>query len=195
MHNQRQGVRSTKIYQAEQTNNSKRNEVKEKKQDIFIAVYHCKNTMYTAQTGKFPVRSSRVSVWSCCSSYRQQLNTHRNNQNNNRRRLNISPEYNTKTYERAQHSAQTPSLGKWNIQGLQRRDLSHRNDFPVSTARRPPPQHSRKSIHTWEYHFISIMSGTATTFPLHLRCQAIPQAERQLILLWKFNVKPVISAE
>ena len=61
-----------------------------------------------------------------------------------------------------------------------------------------PDEHCRniteKYIQTWKYHFIGFMSSTATTFPLHLWCQAIPQSERQLILLQKSNVNPAISA-
>ena len=61
-----------------------------------------------------------------------------------------------------------------------------------------PDNHRRniagKDIHTWKYHFIGIMSGTATTFPLHLWCQAISQSERQLLLLRQSNVNPDISA-
>ena len=59
MRNKRQGVRSTKSHQAELANYYKLNEVIERKQDIFIAVYDPKNTMYTNQTGKSPVRPSR----------------------------------------------------------------------------------------------------------------------------------------
>ena len=49
---------------------------------------------------------------------------------------------------------------------------------------------SEKSIQTWKEHFIGVMSGTATTFPLYLWCQAIPQEERQLLLLRKSQCKP-----
>ena len=42
-----------------------------------------------------------------------------------------------------------------------------------------PDNHQRniaeKSIQTWKDYFIGVMSGTATTFPMHLWCQAIPQ--------------------
>ena len=58
MRNQQQRVRSTKSRLVEQTNEYK-TKVKEKKQDIFIAVYDPKSTMYTDQTGKFPGRSIR----------------------------------------------------------------------------------------------------------------------------------------
>ena len=47
----------------------------------------------------------------------------------------------------------------------------------------PPDDHhcnlAEKAIQTWKYHFIGVMSGKAATFPVHLWCQAILQAERQ----------------
>ena len=61
-----------------------------------------------------------------------------------------------------------------------------------------PDDHSQKigekAIQTQKDHFIGVMSGTSTTFTLHLWCQDIPQAERQLLLLRKSNVNPTISA-
>ena len=76
MHNQRQGVQSTKSRQAGQSSKYKRgdqetdesaaqipsgdtHEVIEKKQDIFIALYDPKDTMYTNQRGEFLVSSSQ----------------------------------------------------------------------------------------------------------------------------------------
>ena len=50
------------------------------------------------------------------------------------------------------------------------------------------------AIQTWKNHFFGVPSGTAATFPLHLRCQAIPQAERQLMLLSMSNVNQKISS-
>ena len=44
----------------------------------------------------------------------------------------------------------------------------------------PDDQHcnlAEKAIQTWKYHLIGVMSGNATTFHVHLWCQAIPQAE------------------
>ena len=62
----------------------------------------------------------------------------------------------------------------------------------------PPDNHRRniaeRAIQTWKDHFISVLSGTAATFPRHLWCQVIPQAERQLLLLRQSNVFPKISA-
>ena len=73
MCNHRQGVRPTRRRQARQSSKYKNCTLKtdrksapedpvepiEKKQDIFIDVYETKDTMYTDQTGKFPVRYSR----------------------------------------------------------------------------------------------------------------------------------------
>ena len=36
---------------------------------------------------------------------------------------------------------------------------------------------TEKAIQTWKDHLVGVLSGTATTFPLHLWCQVIPQAE------------------
>ena len=60
-----------------------------------------------------------------------------------------------------------------------------------------PPYYDRrnvteKEIQTWKYHSIGVMSGTAASFPVHIWCQAIPQAERQLMLLRQSNVNPKV---
>ena len=62
----------------------------------------------------------------------------------------------------------------------------------------PPDDHrchlAEKAIQTWKYHFIGVVSGTTATFPVHLWCQAIPQAEQQLFLLRQPHVHPKVSA-
>ena len=40
---------------------------------------------------------------------------------------------------------------------------------------------------------MGVISGTASTFPKHLWCQAAPKAERQLMLLRQTNVNPNVS--
>ena len=61
----------------------------------------------------------------------------------------------------------------------------------------PPDDHRRnvaeKEIQTWKDHFISVMSGTAKTFPMHLWDQCIPQMEMQLCLLRQSNANLKIS--
>ena len=62
----------------------------------------------------------------------------------------------------------------------------------------PPNDHrcniSERAIQRWKNHFIGVLAGTAATFPLHLWCQIIPQAERRLLLLSQTNLNPNISA-
>ena len=62
----------------------------------------------------------------------------------------------------------------------------------------PPDDHRRniteRAIQTRKNHFVGVLSGAAATFPLHLWCQSIPQAERQLMLLSMSNVNPKISS-
>ena len=63
MQNQRQRVRSTKVkIKIEDKNLEKKQKEIEKltkERDIYIKVYEAKDTMYTDQTGKFSVISSR----------------------------------------------------------------------------------------------------------------------------------------
>ena len=51
----------------------------------------------------------------------------------------------------------------------------------------PPDDHRRniseRAIQTWKNNFVGVLVGTAATSPLHLWCQIIPQANRQLLLL------------
>ena len=47
-------------------------------------------------------------------------------------------------------------------------------------------------INIWKDHFIGVMSRKAESFPAQLWCQAIPQAEQQLLLLRQSNVNPKI---
>ena len=62
----------------------------------------------------------------------------------------------------------------------------------------PPDDHrhniAERSIQTWKNHFVSVLRRSASTFPLHLWFQAIPQAERQLLVLGQSNVNPNISS-
>ena len=62
----------------------------------------------------------------------------------------------------------------------------------------PPDDHRRKisekATQTWKYHFVGVQTWNAATSPMHLLCQSIPQARRQLLTLRKSNMNPRISA-
>ena len=58
----------------------------------------------------------------------------------------------------------------------------------------PPGQHRRniaeRAIQTAKDHFVVILVGVSTTFPMHLWCILIPQAEFTLNLLRQSRTKP-----
>jgi hypothetical protein len=62
----------------------------------------------------------------------------------------------------------------------------------------PPHNHQRnlaeKAIQTFKAHFISILCGTDTNFPLHLWDWLLPQAEHTLNMLRRATVTPTVSA-
>jgi hypothetical protein len=53
---------------------------------------------------------------------------------------------------------------------------------------------AEKAIQTFMDHFVSVLSGFAPTFPLHLWCQLLPQVEQQLLLLQQSRLHPNLSA-
>jgi hypothetical protein len=62
----------------------------------------------------------------------------------------------------------------------------------------PPHEHqsilAEKAIQTFKAHFISILCGTNTDFPLNLWDQLLPQAEHMLNMLQQSMVTPTVSA-
>ncbi len=62
----------------------------------------------------------------------------------------------------------------------------------------PPHNHhcntAEKAIQIFKDHFIAILCGTDTSFPLYLWCRLLPQAEHTLNMLWKSCTTPTISA-
>jgi hypothetical protein len=62
----------------------------------------------------------------------------------------------------------------------------------------PPNDHRRniaeKAIQTFKAHFIAIICGADKSFPLHLWCQLLPQAEYTLNMLRPSRMTPTISA-
>ena len=62
----------------------------------------------------------------------------------------------------------------------------------------PPNDHRRniaeKAIQTFKAHFISIICGADKSFPLHLWCQLLPQAEHTLNMPCPSRMTPTVSA-
>eukprot|EP00804_Cyclotella_cryptica_P016108 CCRYP_004214-RA/>CCRYP_004214-RA protein AED:0.22 eAED:0.20 QI:0/0/0/1/0/0.66/3/0/877 len=191
MRNQRQGTRSTKqaLPQAEPRTPLPQ------LHDIFIRTYDTHSTLYTDQTGKFPHLSSQGN--------RYQMILYHVDSNS------IWAEPTKNKTEGKLILARNRALQRMKACGIQptRQVL----DNEISAAYKlaitasgmtyqlvPPDDHRRniaeKAIQTWKDHFIAVISGTDTKFPLHLWCQLLPQMERQLCLLRQSNAYPHISS-
>ena len=200
MRNQRQGVRSTK--RAAKPNRfspataaTGATEAIEKKGDIFVAVYEPRATFYTDQTGRFPQQSSRGNNYMMVLFDVDSSSTW------------VEPMKNRTEGELI--LARQRGLARMRLQGIipthqildNEISAAYRSEIAATGMTHqlvPPDDHRRniaeKALQTWKDHFIGILSGTADTFPLHLWCQIIPQAERQLLLLQQSNAHPTISA-
>jgi len=71
-------------------------------------------------------------------------------------------------------------------------------DNQISYELVPPGSHRRNiaevAIKTFKQHSLSILTGVDSSFPMHLWCRLLPQAEMTLNLLKKSNTVPTISA-
>jgi hypothetical protein len=83
-------------------------------------------------------------------------------------------------------------------QAIKETTLSDRSISKMTYKFVPPEEHQRnvakKSIETFNDHFVGVLSGCAKTMPMHLWCQLLPQVERQLLLLRQSLVNPGMSA-
>eukprot|EP00804_Cyclotella_cryptica_P006739 CCRYP_015699-RB/>CCRYP_015699-RB protein AED:0.19 eAED:0.21 QI:0/0/0/1/0/0/4/0/602 len=189
MRNQRQGTQSTKQTLPQDIPPSPL----PKQKDVFIRTYDTHNTLYTDQTGWFPHLSSQGNRY-------QMLLYHVDS---------IWAEPTKNKTEGELILARNRALQHMKACGIQptRQVL----DNEISAAYKmaitnsgmsyqlvPPDDHRRniaeKAIQTWKDHFIAVISGTDSKFPLHLWCQLLPQMKHQLSLLWQSNAYPHISS-
>ena len=163
--------------------------------DIFISVYDLRATIFTNQTGKLSLRSRRRNHYQMVVQDMDSNSTW------------VEPMKNRT--EGDMILARRRALSRMNLQSIIPKHQVLDNE--ISDAYRteicdtnmtfqlvPPDDHRRnlaeRAIQTWKDHFVGVLSETASNFPLHLWCQIIRQAERQLLLLQKSRVNPKISA-
>jgi hypothetical protein len=53
---------------------------------------------------------------------------------------------------------------------------------------------AEKAIQTFKHHFIAILCGTDETFPMHLWCRLLEQAEHTLNMMRPSRITPKVSA-
>ena len=212
MRGARQGVRGTRptVFSSlgEDSNPPPITQI-EKKGDIFVTIYELgqdgrlSNTMFSDQTGEFPVVSSRNNKFIMIVHHVDSNSTW------------VEPIKNQ--LEGTLIEARTTILERMRRQGIMPKHqildnmCSARMKLAMeatvladgSTSRMtyelvPPEEHRRniaeKAIQTFKDHFIGVLSGCAKSMPMHLWCQLLPQVERQLLLLRQSAVNPGMSA-
>ena len=184
----RQGVRSTKAKEKQQPKSLT------KEQDVYVGVWDLKNTTYSDQTGRFPYTSYKnnkylmvmVEIDSSCI---------------------LVEALEDRTAEEMQR-AYLHLLQRIKRAGVQPK--KHVMDNEVSELLKetiekecklelvPPGCHRRNvaevAIKTFKAHFISVLAGLPSSFPLRLWDQLLPQAELTINVLRPSHARPGVSA-
>ena len=145
------------------------------KQDFIIKFYNVKQTLYTHQTGKFPKTSSRGNKYQMC--------LHKIDSNTTW----VDP-LSSKT-ENSVIASRANAISRMRNAGLNPKHQILDNEASANYKAAilasgmtyqlvPPDDHRRniakKAIQLWKDHFVSVLSGASSTFPLRLWCHAIP---------------------
>ena len=188
MNQQRENVRSTKPKPEEGKPR------KGKQQEVSINVYDYKETMYTDQTGRFPVysRAGNKYIMVICEV--------------DSNAILVAPM--KKRADKEMQKAYEDLLQRLKDQGINPK--KHVLDNEVSNEFKrlikescnmelvPPDVHRRNraevAIKTFKNHFISILSGVDKSFPLNLWDKLLPQAEMTVNMLRQANIAPNCSA-
>jgi hypothetical protein len=197
MNQQRQGVRSTKTKATDFEEPDKSLTIGKKEKDVFIKVIDARElngTIYTDQTGGFPITSSRgnkyVMVMVQIDSNVILVEAMKNKTDKEMQRAYLQ------LLKRVQ---QTGMEIKKHV--LDNEVSEEMKDLIRDTCKLelvPPGCHRRNiaevAIKTFKQHFISILSGVDDSFPMKLWDRLLLQAELTLNLLRQSNTTPTISA-
>ncbi|KAL7481119.1 hypothetical protein ACHAW6_006805 [Cyclotella cf. meneghiniana] len=185
-----QGVRSTKMRELVAATLPM-----EKECDIFARVEELRNTIYTDQTGKFPITSSRGNKY-IMTMVEIDANA-----------ILVEPMKNRTGGKMIR--AYMALLGRLKRRGIKPKkhilDNEASDEFKSIIEENgmtyelvPPDMHRRniaeKAIQTFKDHFVAILSGVADSFPMHLWGRLLPQAETTVNLLRQAKVAPGVSA-
>ena len=199
-HGQRQGVRRTGIKPSKTkrapVNESPEStpEPMEEKNDVYTRTYDTKDFVYSDQTGKQFTMSSQGNQYQMVMYHVDSnsifVGTMRNKTEGEMIRARTQLLHRMKL---AGIHPKTQVLDNEASKAYKEAIVTSGMDYQLVL----PDDHRRnvaeKAIQTWKDHFISNMSGTAKSFPLHLWDQCIPQMEMQLSLLRQSNANPKIS--
>ena len=196
MKKQRQNVRSTKVkIPAEEVTEETELTQTLAKQNIMIKVFNASNTVYSDQTGRLPVQSSRGNTSIMClfdvdANYIavEPIRSHHNNQ--------MIPAYQKLWARVNQGRVLKPSLHILDTEALEAFKAAIKENCKLQLV--PPDTHRRnlaeRAIQTFKSHFIAILAGVDQSFPMNLWDRLLPQAETTLNLLRHLKKNSTISA-
>jgi len=196
MKKQRQNVRSTK-QKAIASPTSEKEELTRtvSTQNILIKVINASETVYSDQTGRLPVQSSRgntsIMVYYDVDSNCIDVEPIRNHHDNQ-----MIPAYQRLWARTNRNRTNKPALHILDNEASAAFKAAIRENCELQLV--PPDTHRRnlaeRAIQTFKSHFISILSGVDPGFPMSLWDRLLPQAVTTLNLLRQSNTNPAISA-
>ncbi len=193
---QRQNVRSTKQrIVIDETDESEELTRAISKQNIIIKTFNMEGTIYTDQTGRFPVQSNRgnTSLMVCFdvdANYidAEPIQNHHDNQ--------MIPAYQALWKRVNRGRTDKPKLHILENEASEAFKAEIKKNCSLQLV--PPDTHRRnlaeRAIQTFKSHFIAILAGVDEAFPMNLWDRLVPQAVLTLNLLRQSRKNPTISA-
>ncbi|KAL7474759.1 hypothetical protein ACHAW6_005919, partial [Cyclotella cf. meneghiniana] len=167
-----------------------------KERDLYTTVYDVRETTFSDQTGRFPTQSQRgnkyVMVMVEIDSNAILLEPMKSRQDREMIRA-----YDALTHRLLRAGIQPKKHVLDNeISSNMKEHIRTKYNFMVELV--PPGCHRRNAaevaIRNFKSHFLSILAGTADSFPLSLWDRLLPQTEITLNLLRQSNATPTVSA-
>jgi hypothetical protein len=190
---QRMNVRSTKI--VEEKTEQEDTTPLPKKNDVYTHVFNAHDTMYTDQTGAFPVTSNRGNkyVMVMCEVDGNHIDAE---PMKSRTADSLVQTYLILWKRLTSTKVITPKLHILDNEAPEALQEAIKNRCKMQLA--PPDTHrsnlAERAIQTFKNHFVSILSGIDKSFPINLWDRLLPQAVLTLNLLRQANANPNVSA-
>jgi hypothetical protein len=167
-----------------------------KERDIFTAVYNVQETIFSDQTGQFPVRSQRGNKY-VMVMVEVDSNSILLEPKKSRHETEMIRAYDTLVSRLLRCGVHPKNHVLDNEISTKMKDhIKDKYGFTVELV--PPGCHRRNAaevaIHNFKAHFLSVLAGASTSFPPNLWDHLLPQTEITLNLLRQSNATPTVSA-
>ena len=182
----KQNTRST------QTLTKKQKEPEATDEAIYTAIHAITDKIYSDQTGRFPVTSSKGNKY-VMVLYHYKSNAILVEPIKSRQDSDMIKAYNN-LITRITTKHALPTIHYMDNEA----SINFKANLKTKYQLVPPHTHRRNAakvaIKTFKQHFIAILAGTHKQFPLHLWCRLLPQAEMTLNMLRPCRYDPTMSA-